>query len=518
MEYTDWARFALEMAYYCFLVEFVASCPDDCRCSESESLGLLVNCSDLGFTVIPRNLPLNTTALDLSRNHIHPLNSYSFAGLSQLRWLDVSDNGIGHISKEAFQGLITLKTLSLRKNALNFYEISPNLFKPLSNLEVLDIRNNFDVGGYPLDMWQHLTNLRELHLDAPLYKFNSGFLVLKKLRALSFSGAMVDINADTFEGLRLSPIEKLDLEGCIVKYFEGQAFRYLPSLTWLSVANIPLEWQLRNMSSGFDLISLQHLDLNRTISDVRAMPTLLSDACQWGSTLKSFTVSNDHIHDLGGMMSTCFPKLEVFSCSYNYIFEHTRNILDLLNMSNIRVLDMSWQKTTPKKSDVRSRKTGSFRVREIAETQGIFPIDVASTLEILDVSHNHLPQIPEILLLTHVNLRIIRAVEAGISTITKPIHCRYPPVIHEIDAMNNSMNFVHQDVFKECNWTSILKLNMSGNMLGELLQIQGPKPFFKPLAGLMVRRFHVVLAYFQLIAFQGPLLQTWFNFNPSMDK
>ena len=118
------------------------------------------------------------------------------------------------------------------------------------------------------------------------------------------------------------------------------------------------------------------------------------------------------------------------------------------------------------------------------------------TLEILDIFHNgnHLYQIPEIILMSHTNLQTLRAIDARISNITKPIYCRYDPLIQEIDVTNNSINFIHQDVFTKCDWTSILKLKMSGNMLGNLLKTQGSEPFTRPLSRLLVRILHAYLA------------------------
>ena len=176
-------------------------------------------------------------------------------------------------------------------------------------------------------------------------------------------------------------------------------------------------------------------------------------------------------------MSQCLPKVEVFSCSYNSIFEYTENAAWLLNLHNIRVLDMSWQKDTTKPYDMMSQ------VSNITDSLTNFSISMAPSLEFLDISHSHLPPIPAITLVTPVNLRILRAVNAGISNLTKPIYCQYTPRIHEIDVTNNNINHINQDVFAKCNWTSVAKLRMGGNLLGDL----GMKPFFRPFSGLVVR-------------------------------
>ena len=472
------------------LMQSAGSCPKPCHCSWIRNHELLVDCSGLDLMTVPRNLPLNTTSLNLSGNRIEVLDNYTFTGLLRLSRLDLSFNRIDTVYSNSFHGLTTINTLNLRSNPLCFLEIicfvRPNVFEPLFHLEVLDIRDNYMElnNDYPKEMWVYLPNLKELYLQALPTKFNDGFLKLKKLQTLSLSGNigkvnLGNINNDTFEGLRLSPIEQLDLSGCNIVHFDGQAFQYLPTLNWLSVANNPLtSLEFANMVSGFALLSLRHLDLNGTMSEDEIQ--LLWIGCYWASGLTSLTVSNNSIDLLGVMMSQCLPKIEVFSCSYNNIFEYTENVAWLLNLPNIRVLDMSWQKDTTKPYGM----AGSvFEVSNITDSPSNFSLSMAPTLEDLDISHNHLPQIPAITLVTHVNLRILRAVSAGISNLTKPIYCQYTPRIHQIDVMNNNINLINQDVFTKCNWSSITKLRMGGNLLGDL----GLQPFFRPFSGLVVR-------------------------------
>ena len=259
-------------------------CPEACRCSSTMNLELLVDCSDLTLRTVPRSLPINTTSLNLSRNHIEVLYNNTFSDLPRLSRLDLSSNKIATIFPEAFQGLITLKILNFRNNSLCFSEICcsirSNVFEPLFHLEVLDIRDNFiEIQSnaiqkirrydYPQDMWMYLLNLKELYLEAPPDKFNDGFLKLKNLQTLSLRSNSWNSNFrhivnDTFEGLRWSPIEKLDLGKCFIEIFEDHPFQYLPALNWLSLTYNGV----RDFLSGdrrSSLVSLQHLDLSWTM-------------------------------------------------------------------------------------------------------------------------------------------------------------------------------------------------------------------------------------------------------------
>ena len=214
------------------------------------------------------------------------------------------------IDEEAFLGAGSLKILSLRNNLLCFGACEPApdippkpiVFQHLPHLEVLDIWYNSQVTDYASNMCENLSNLKELYLDAPVRRYNSGFLALTKLKTLSLRGMISAISNDTFEFLRSSHIEKLDLGGCLIDFFDDGAFQFVKSLTWLSVANNPLHRSgIISMARGFSLISLQHLDLSGIIDkDERDLIDDLSVyACQWGSKLKSLNVSNNRIQNLG---------------------------------------------------------------------------------------------------------------------------------------------------------------------------------------------------------------------------
>ena len=162
-------------------------------------------------------------------------------------------------------------------------------------------------------MWMYLLNLKELYLEAPPDKFNDGFLNLKNLQTLSLRSNSWNSNFrhivnDTFEGLRWSPIEKLDLGKCYIEVFEGHPFQYLPALNWLSLTYNGV----RDFLSGdrrSSLVSLQHLDLNWTM--LYSSMYLPFETCNFGPTLTSLTFSNNSIDKLGAI-SRCVPNLECF--------------------------------------------------------------------------------------------------------------------------------------------------------------------------------------------------------------
>ena len=108
--------------------------------------GLLVNCSELGLDLVPRDLPARTTTLLLSHNNLTVIRNDSFSSLTMLKELDLSTNQISTLHPNAFRGLSRLVRLSLRKNGLAYHPTTypKDVFAPLVSLRILSIsRNNW---------------------------------------------------------------------------------------------------------------------------------------------------------------------------------------------------------------------------------------------------------------------------------------------------------------------------------------------------------------------------------------
>ncbi|ESO83816.1 hypothetical protein LOTGIDRAFT_132833, partial [Lottia gigantea] len=95
-----------------------------------------LNCSGLGFLNVPKNLPVNTTRLDLSSNNITTLFNNDFSELTNLQYLDLSINLISLIQVNVFNGLQTLQELHLFGHRLNYTNESlpVDVFEPLKSL------------------------------------------------------------------------------------------------------------------------------------------------------------------------------------------------------------------------------------------------------------------------------------------------------------------------------------------------------------------------------------------------
>ncbi|CAH1774896.1 unnamed protein product [Owenia fusiformis] len=88
-------------------------CPWPCSCVD-----LTVNCRSRGLTSIPTNIPIDTTALDLSGNNIERITERSFNSLKNLTILLLNGSNIKYLDAYAFDGLENIFSLNLRDNQI----------------------------------------------------------------------------------------------------------------------------------------------------------------------------------------------------------------------------------------------------------------------------------------------------------------------------------------------------------------------------------------------------------------
>nr|XP_008535663.1 PREDICTED: decorin-like [Equus przewalskii]XP_008535670.1 PREDICTED: decorin-like [Equus przewalskii] len=104
-------------------------CPFRCQCHLR-----VVQCSDLGLDKVPKDLPPDTTLLDLQNNKITEIKDGDFKNLKNLHALILVNNKISKISPGAFTPLVKLERLYLSKNHLK--ELPEKMPKTLQELRV----------------------------------------------------------------------------------------------------------------------------------------------------------------------------------------------------------------------------------------------------------------------------------------------------------------------------------------------------------------------------------------------
>ncbi|XP_053318383.1 decorin [Spea bombifrons] len=107
----------------------VPTCPFRCQCHLR-----VVQCSDIGLEHVPKDIPADTTLLDLQNNKITEIKDDDFKKLKNLHALILVNNKIKSISPNAFASLTKLERLYLSKN--NLKEIPVNMPKSIQELRV----------------------------------------------------------------------------------------------------------------------------------------------------------------------------------------------------------------------------------------------------------------------------------------------------------------------------------------------------------------------------------------------
>ncbi|KAM4663172.1 biglycan [Discoglossus pictus] len=134
-------------------------CPFGCHCHLR-----VIQCSDLGLTSVPKNIPKDTTLLDLQNNKITEIKKDDFKGLTHLYALVLVNNKISKCHEKAFDQLPRLQKLYISKNSLE--EVPRNLPGSLVELRIhenkikkvpknafngLKNMNCIEMGGNPLE-------------------------------------------------------------------------------------------------------------------------------------------------------------------------------------------------------------------------------------------------------------------------------------------------------------------------------------------------------------------------------
>ena len=225
----------------------------------------MVLCNKRNLTKVPTELPNNTVLLDLSGNNIKRLGNGSFKGYPDLKNLTVAQNKLTQIKIGDFEGLQELQFLSLRNNSIRYNSsgFQPGSFKPLVNLEKLNIQENFTRNdyrreSYDLEALSDLKRLKILFLDGmPGKNLAEVFQSLTSLREIKFNGnwgrCLLWKMTPNFFPYNMS-LTHITIQNCEIKNIEKGTFERLTHLLFLDLSyNEELSLSsMANLSSGLN--------------------------------------------------------------------------------------------------------------------------------------------------------------------------------------------------------------------------------------------------------------------------
>lgn len=127
--------FALLLLFCCHTASLplLFSCPPGCCCPRP---GVLILCESLGLHVLPRSVPLTTSALSVARNHLCNVDNVLW------RYSSLQELSLGHNRLDRFpRGLpSSLENLQLQENRITI--ITTGDLRNLGNLTRLDLEDN----------------------------------------------------------------------------------------------------------------------------------------------------------------------------------------------------------------------------------------------------------------------------------------------------------------------------------------------------------------------------------------
>ncbi|KAM6447664.1 tsukushi isoform 2-T2 [Liasis olivaceus] len=255
--------FQLLLVFPCFGSS--RTCFPRCHC-EVESFGLFdsfsltkVDCSGIGSHIVPVPIPLDTTYLDLSSNHLESINQSMLTGpgYTTLVGLDLSYNKISKMIPTTFSRLRYLESLDLSHNSLaavpdDCFSQSPLGDVDLSNNLLLEVTLNVFASkgqGKPINI--DLSN----NLISQVLRYQDK--TIPNIQSLNLSGNRLKSIPD-LQGI---PLRYLNLDGNPVSSIEKGAFLGLKGLTHLSLSGIRHLLDILPFSFK-DLSALQVLDLS----------------------------------------------------------------------------------------------------------------------------------------------------------------------------------------------------------------------------------------------------------------
>ncbi|KAK6195133.1 hypothetical protein SNE40_000619 [Patella caerulea] len=258
---------------------------------DSQYGGTKSNCSSIGTSRVPGNLPTNTTSLDLTFNNIEILRNNDFRTLTHLRYLDISFNPINTLQEWAFNGLTSLLILEVNGHELDYTDdssIPSDVFSHLQSLTNLSVRSN--VSRFPNrhfdlrdDVFGPLKRLQHLNIDTSSGAiFKSGFGNLTELQELvlgetwkhgiQINCGLSSITNNTFEVFANIPVQLLQLNSCSLTSFDENFLRPFPSLKVLLFNNVDVG--SNNLSQVIDVLRvLEHKNMSEI--SLRSIKTLL---------------------------------------------------------------------------------------------------------------------------------------------------------------------------------------------------------------------------------------------------
>ncbi|XP_056395725.1 toll-like receptor 4 [Hyla sarda] len=290
----------------CYTLSYVFHSAGSCCIEELPSVSF--NCCKCNLSVVPLDLPIYTTQLDLSFNPLKRLHKKEFLQMLKLEFLDLTRCSITSIEDHAFFGLENLQTLILTGNPISHW--SPLTFSGLTFLNRLVIVETSLTSLSNLPVTQ-LTSLKELNVGRNLLKSLYLPSYVSSLHILNlYANQISDIKENDLKNLQNTNVFNLSLilSQNPIDYIAPGAFRFL-SLHMLHLkgcfSNADIMNTNLNAMSGLRVEKLVVGHYRNSFSKISSQTGSFEGLC--GMNVKELTING--LHFATNTFSECFRNL-----------------------------------------------------------------------------------------------------------------------------------------------------------------------------------------------------------------
>lgn len=277
-------------------------CAQNCTCN-----GDSVDCSNLGLTAVPPDLPVGTVSLNLGHNKLREVNPETFDNLLQLRELRLDHNELTSIPD---LGQAASKIVSLYLHHNKILSIDGRMTRELASLETLDLSNNditelrgqsFPAGLQIRDLYLSNNKIKDLEMGA-LDHLGATLQVLRLSRNR--------ISQIPVRAFQLPKLTQLELNRNRVRQVEGLTFQGLSSLEVLKLQRN----SITKLTDGafYDLAKMKVLHL-----DYNSLTEVNSGSLYGLTSLQQLFLSNNSIARIYPDGWKFCQKLRELNLSYN---------------------------------------------------------------------------------------------------------------------------------------------------------------------------------------------------------
>ncbi|KAM7367170.1 hypothetical protein PAMP_015094 [Pampus punctatissimus] len=224
-EVTTDVRFSGPMGPAGPAIPVIPKCPFRCQCHLR-----VIQCSDLGLKAVPKDIPDDTTLLDLQNNKITEIQENDFKNLKGLHALILVNNKISIVHAKALSPLTKLQRLYLSKNMLK--DIPANIPKSLQELRI----HENQIGKIKKTSFQGMSNVIVMELGSnPLKSAGIDTNAFADLKRVSYI-RIADTNiTDIPKGLP-SSLSELHLDGNKITKVTAESLKGLNHLAKLGLS------------------------------------------------------------------------------------------------------------------------------------------------------------------------------------------------------------------------------------------------------------------------------------------